>query len=379
MNDELFDHTDPFQSLNQQQSFGEKLHYLHQIIERQHPFISRIAIALYDPSSDLLSTFVWSGEEQSPLINYQAKLSESPSLADIVARKRPRVVQDMQLFADGANPHTKKLNESRFQASYTMPMYFDHHFKGFVFFNADKTDVFKEHILIELDMMGHMLSLMLQNELAKVQTLVATVKSARAITHTRDPETGAHLDRMSRYARLIAQQLAESHGLSDEYIEHLFLFAPLHDLGKVGIPDDILLKPARLEASEFEIMKTHTLLGQQIIDHLIENYSLSGVSDITMLRNIALYHHEAIDGSGYPEHLQKDEIPLEARIVTVADIFDALTSSRPYKKAWSNDDAFAKIQSLSGIKLDAECVAALVHCRPEIESIQQSFQENIYG
>lgn len=184
---------------------------------------------------------------------------------------------------------------------------------------------------------------------------------------------------MSRYSRLIARQLAESHDLTDEYIEHLFLFAPLHDLGKVGIPDDILLKPARLETTEFEVMKTHTVLGQQIIDHLIENYSLSGVSDITMLRNIALYHHQAIDGSGYPEHLKKDEIPLEARIVAVADIFDALTSRRPYKEAWSNDDAFAKIQTLPSLTLDPECVAALVHCRPNIESIQQRFQENIYG
>jgi HD-GYP domain-containing protein (c-di-GMP phosphodiesterase class II) len=375
----LFNHTDPFSALNRPGSLGEKLSFLHQQIQTQHPFITRIAIAVYDENSDLLSTFIWSSEQSSPLVNYQAKLANSRSLSEILEQGKPRVVNNMGIFVEGENQHTQVLNDSALKASYTMPLYQENRFMGFVFFNAEQTDVFQEHILVELDMIGHIISLLLQNELSKVQTLLATVKSAQAMTHTRDPETGAHLDRMSRYARLIGRELAESHQLNDDYIEHLFLFAPLHDLGKIGIPDDILLKPGKLDEPEFDVMKTHTTMGHTIIDHLIDNYGFSGVSHINMLRNIALHHHEAINGTGYPGKLKSSNIPLEARIVAVADVFDALTSNRPYKPAWNNDKAFAKLKELAGTTLDEDCVNAMFKCRQEVESIQKDFQENAFG
>ena len=375
----MYDHLDRLSHLGDQGPLGEKLQFLHCRAKEQHSYIERIAVALYDQPSDLLSTFIYSSESPTPLSNYQAKLADCGSLLNILKEGKPRVINDMEVFKNGKNEHTRLMAQTPYQASYTMPLYAEGSFLGFVFFNSSQKSVFNELVLSELDMIGHMISLLVFNELTKVQTLMATVKSAQSISHSRDPETGAHLDRMSRYARLIAQELASKHQLNDDYIEHLFLFAPLHDLGKIGIPDDILLKPRKLSETEFEIMKSHTTKGLHIIDDLIKNYGLEGIAHVDMLRNIVLYHHEAVNGCGYPKHLNSHEIPLEARIVAVADVFDALTSQRPYKKAWSNEEAFAKLQSLANVQLDIECVMALQKNTDAIVDIQKKFQENIVG
>lgn len=123
-------------------------------------------------------------------------------------------------------------------------------------------------------------------------------------------------------------------------------------------------------------MNSHTQLGCKMIDELLENFGLSGIGQINMLRNIAEFHHESINGRGYPLGIQGEEIPLEARIVAVADVFDALTSKRPYKDAWSNVDAVQELIKLAGEKLDQECVEALIHNLEEVEKIQQQFKEN---
>jgi HD-GYP domain-containing protein (c-di-GMP phosphodiesterase class II) len=228
-------------------------------------------------------------------------------------------------------------------------------------------------------MVGHLIAFMLYSARSKIELLLATVRSARSFTSHRDPETGAHLERMAHYSRLIARELATEFGFDDDYVEHIFLFSPLHDIGKLTIPDRILLKPGKLDEREYAEMKNHTANGRDIIDRLLENYGLEGIEHVEMMRNIAMYHHEAIDGSGYPEQLSQADIPVEARIVTVADVFDALTSERPYKKSWSNEEAFAKLREMSGSKLDARCVEALVSNVVEIEQIQKLFNENRFG
>lgn len=198
---------------------------------------------------------------------------------------------------------------------------------------------------------------------------------ARDIAAFRDSELGAHLDRIAHYARLIAKELAETHHFDDEFIEHVFLFSPLHDIGKIGMPDSILQKAGGLSPEEFERMKTHTEKGRQIIDTMMRDFGLDSVHHIEILRNIAEYHHEAVNGMGYPHGIQGEAIPIEARIIAVADIFDALTNLRPYKKAWSNDTAFALLRQLAGRRLDRDCVEALIRNTVEIEQIQQWFRD----
>ena len=220
---------------------------------------------------------------------------------------------------------------------------------------------------------------MIVSELQLSRTLTAAVTTTAQLTNLRDAETGSHLDRMSRLARLIARALASRYDLDDTYIEHLFTFAPLHDIGKIGIPDSVLLKPGRLDAEELEVMRTHSRKGREVIDDMLKNFGLEGLEYGDVLRNIAEHHHEAVDGSGYPGSLRGETIPLEARIVAVADVFDALTSRRPYKEPWTNEQAFEFLNAMAGEKFDAQCVRALMDNRLEVERIQRQFREDPNG
>jgi two-component system response regulator RpfG len=173
-----------------------------------------------------------------------------------------------------------------------------------------------------------------------------------------DFETGNHVVRMARYAKLIAQAM----GLSDDHCETIELSAPMHDIGKIGIPDHVLKKPGILTVEEFEVIKMHPMIGHQILKGSTSRY-------IEMGAVIALAHHERYDGSGYPFGLSGKEIPLEARIVTVADVFDALTSVRPYKEAWSFEKAISYLREYSGKLFDPECVEAFLRQVEEIRRI----------
>lgn len=372
-------HADAWSGLQEADSIVGKLRFMHGVMREHMPFVTRVAVALYDNETDDLRTFAFSSRESSPLTHYQARLADCHSLQQIASSRQPRVVNDLAQFNDGEHEHTRVIYAAGYRSSYTLPMIWEGRLFGFVFFNSDQTDVFVDHVLNELDVIGHMITLLIYSERTNVRTLLATIKSALELTHSRDPETGCHLERMSRYARLIAKNLAAKFSLDDPFIEHVFLFSPLHDLGKLAIPDSILLKQGPLNEEEFAVMRTHSAEGRKLIDKLLQNFGLNGVSHVAMLRNIALHHHEAVDGSGYPDGLQGDAIPLEARIVTVADVFDALTSRRPYKEAWSNERAFAHLRAAAGVKLDADCVEALVACEAQVLEIQAVFEENRFG
>jgi two-component system, response regulator RpfG len=172
------------------------------------------------------------------------------------------------------------------------------------------------------------------------------IRLARAGEY-RDEETGNHVIRMAKYSRIIAEEL----GFSQDEAEVIEMAAPMHDIGKIGIRDDILLKPGKLTTEEFEIMKTHTLIGHDILKDSPSKYlQMGGI--------IALSHHEKFDGTGYPYGKKSTEIPIEARIVTVADVYDALVSERPYKNAWSMQTALEYMNNLSGKHFDPDCLQA---------------------
>ena len=202
---------------------------------------------------------------------------------------------------------------------------------------------------------------------------------AAELTRFRDADTGMHLERVSHYARLIARALPSTEGLDDPFIDDLSSFAPAHDVGKVAIPDHILLKQGALEAAEYEIMKSHVTSGVAVVEELIRDFGLGDSPKVTILRNIVRAHHEALDGSGYPDGLKGAEIPLEARIIAVADVFDALTSDRRYKKTWSQEEAFGFLVERKGTRFDAACVVAFESHAAEVESIRQRFAERPAG
>ncbi len=180
----------------------------------------------------------------------------------------------------------------------------------------------------------------------------------------KDNETGLHVVRMSHYARLLAIQS----GLPDKYCELIYNAAPMHDIGKIGTPDSILKKPAKLDEPEWDEMQRHAEIGAEIIgdhqDPLLE-----------MARRIALSHHEKWDGSGYPLGVSGQDIPIEGRIVAIADVFDALTSIRPYKKAWTVADTMALIESESGKHFDPELVEHFKLIVDEVTKIRDKHHE----
>lgn len=180
----------------------------------------------------------------------------------------------------------------------------------------------------------------------------------------RDNETGQHIIRMSYYSKI----LAEHYGLAADECELILNASPMHDIGKLGIPDSILLKPGQLTKEEFTIMKTHTIIGARLLED-----AHSPV--VEMARVIALSHHEKWDGTGYPDGLGAEDIPLVGRIVAIADVFDALTSSRPYKSAWSIDKAVAEIKRGSGNHFDPDLIQCFEKALPEIIEVNQMYQD----
>jgi putative two-component system response regulator len=209
----------------------------------------------------------------------------------------------------------------------------------------------------------------LADEVSKAtETIVATEQDtlmalARAAEY-RDPETGAHVLRMAHYSRLIAERI----GLPSAEQELVLRAAPLHDLGKIGTPDHILLKPGRLTPDEFEIMKQHATIGWEILKEHASPVLQAGA-------DIAYSHHEKFGGGGYPRGLRGEAIPLHGRIVAVADVFDALTSERPYKHAWDVEQARAFLIEHTGAHFDPACAQAFLAGWEDVLAIRQRYRD----
>jgi HD-GYP domain-containing protein (c-di-GMP phosphodiesterase class II) len=218
----------------------------------------------------------------------------------------------------------------------------------------------------------------LRDSMEEIQrTREATIVSLGSLAETRDPETGAHILRTQRYVRVLAEQLAKSQKfrktLDPATIELIYQSAPLHDIGKVGIPDHILLKPAQLDEGEFTIMKTHPRLGADALREA--EIRLGGSSFLEIARELILSHHEKWDGSGYPEGLKGEEIPLAGRLMAVADVYDALISERVYKKGMSHDKAMDILLDGDGTHFEPAMIQALRTVEGDFKQIAAQFQD----
>jgi response regulator RpfG family c-di-GMP phosphodiesterase len=205
----------------------------------------------------------------------------------------------------------------------------------------------------------------------------ATIVALARLAEQRDNETGKHLERVAAYCRLLAESMrsagAHERLITDEWIENLERSSALHDIGKVGIPDSILLKPGKLTPEEWEIMKTHAELGGRTIDLVLVE---TGKQDfLVMGRDIAWCHHEKWDGSGYPRGLKGTEIPLSARILAMADVYDALTTVRPYKHAWTHEEALAWIRERAGAHFDPQVAQAFISVHARADAIRHELRD----
>ena len=228
--------------------------------------------------------------------------------------------------------------------------------------------------------------LLAENHLIRAELLSLKIKQSEdqflitlnALASARDNETGNHIIRTQNYVKLIALRLKTeglyTEYLSDEYIDLIFKASPLHDIGKIGIPDSILLKKGPLNDQEWETMKTHALIGENVLSSS-RSTGIDAFDVISIAINIAGGHHERWDGSGYPRQLVGEAIPLEARIMALADVYDALTTERPYKKPWSHEDAYQYILSNQGTQFQPQIVNAFIAEEESFKTVAQEFND----
>jgi len=379
MNDVLLRHAAPnVETLDQPDSFLRELLAIHnQIIEALGTDLPiRLAIALYDTDSDLLHTYEMRDVGNAGLAHYAARLTDVPSLAFAKKGEPLRIVDDLAAFASVNSAHNAAILAMGYRASYACTVEDEGQLIGVVFVNATEPGYFTPERQRKIAPYAHMVSLLVKLKTSQQRAVLAALVAAQEVGAYHDTDTANHLRRMAHIARLIADGVAERYGLTDAFIDRLYRFAPMHDIGKVGIADAILLKPGKLTADEFAVIKTHSKIGAEIVAKIVACLGLGNMPGREILENVVYLHHERLDGSGYPLGLVGDAVPIEAQIVAVADVFDALTSRRPYKEPWPVEKAVEELLRMAPLKLNPDCVAALVAALPKARAIVENFADH---
>jgi HD-GYP domain-containing protein (c-di-GMP phosphodiesterase class II) len=365
--------SDAIPALKNAGSFSEQLKRVHTHIQRQYPFISCIDVALHHAASNSLKLYTASC---SISIGAFVKNAFRTDANSSMQNQKLQVIDDLGQIGADETEIRNYIQASGFKSGLRVPFNVDDQLCGFTFFTAHEKHCFTPEIMQQMQVYAKVITQLVDSEDRTAQDLNSAVSAILRLNNVNQSESPQHLKRVAHYSRLIATNCADTHSLSEEWIEHLYLFAPLHDIGKVFMPEDLLMKPGPLSPQEFERMKTHTLKGQDMIDHVIDSFGYKDHLHYTsMLRNIVTHHHETIDGKGYPYGLKGDEIPLEAKIVAVADILDAMLTKRAYKEAWSIDKTLAELRKLSGAKLDPEFIGILASHQQELVKIRTDCAE----
>jgi HD-GYP domain-containing protein (c-di-GMP phosphodiesterase class II) len=353
------------------QTIRSRLEEFHELVRGDLPGVLRIGVAILERDSGLLRTFLHSTVGPPPFLEYALPLAECPSLTALATSRADRVLDDLDGVADPPAWHSRALRDRGFRSSYTRPFYRAGRLAGFLFFDAAVPGYFTAGVVRRLRFVADQLAMVVLHGLDVVQVLEAALRTSTLLTRFRDHETAEHVERVSRYARLVAQEMAGRWGLADDVVEAIALFSVVHDVGKVAIPESLLGKPGPLAPDEMERMKAHTTAGVAIVDGIVADLGLQDHEHLGILHNVVRSHHELLDGSGYPDGLAGDAIPPEARIIVVADVYDALRSERPYKAAWSHDEALAYLAAARGTLFEPACVDALLAHATALQDIRR--------
>ena len=304
------------------------------------------------------------------------------SLGKIIETGKERIINDLEEYVKGKpkKEYNRILLEEGIRSSITLPLKNEKGVVGIIFFSSNTKNVYKKEHVRFLKTLANSIMLSLEKDILIDDLIVSSTLALAMLTEERDPETGDHLNRMKIYSKLIAEFLSNEKkykGIIDvDYVNNIERFSPLHDIGKVAIKDDILLKPGKLTDDEFEIMKTHAIYGAKVLKMADENLKKKGRSVFKLGIEIAEGHHEKWDGSGYPYGKKGEDIPLSARIVAIADVFDALTSKRPYKKAFSFQESIQIIIDGAGKHFDPNIVNIVLENIEIIKETYEQFQLN---
>ncbi|TAD90699.1 MAG: HD domain-containing protein [Alphaproteobacteria bacterium] len=338
--------------------------------------VNRIAVALFDTASGRLYTDCEVGDSPVSLSGYQVDLAQCASLLDLAYAGGERVLNRTRAPTDLSAQHTKRLWRAGFRASYTFTIGRLPVLGGFIFVNSFEPDAFQPSLIRRLSPYVRLIAERVRREANRARVMSAAIRAAQCIGARRDNETGAHLVRMGLISGVLAARAAEVYGLSREDVRHIREYAPLHDLGKVAIPDEILFKTGRLTPAEFEVMKTHVSHGANTVCQLVDMLGADDYPELRFLFEVVAFHHETLDGLGYPFGISGDRIPPSTRIVTVADIFDALTSERAYKERWPVDRAVSELALMRDQgKLCPVAVGALIEALPEVVTIHEAHMD----
>lgn len=305
-----------------------------------------------------------------------AYVRHSNALAQVIDQHQPLAINDLGEYAanNPAAQLARDLHQAGFGAALYMPLS-SARTGGVMVFAAREYGVYTGGHIEFLGNIAAQVGHIIERTIVVEGLVVAALQGLAKLAESRDPETGDHLVRMALYSAVLAETMAEypHHApiITTAYVRDIHRFAPMHDIGKVGIADNILLKPGRLDEAERKEMERHPVIGGQALRRSEAQMNALGHSIFTMGIEIAECHHEKWDGSGYPAGLSGEAIPLSARIVAVADVFDALTSRRPYKEAWTVERAIAMMDEEAGKHFDPEVVAALHRGLPRILEIYE--------
>jgi response regulator RpfG family c-di-GMP phosphodiesterase len=310
---------------------------------------------------------------------------DSTSLGKVIESGRERIINDLEEYVKDkpSKRYNQILLEEGIRSSITLPLKNDKEVVGIIFFSSDTKNIYKKEHCKFLRTLANSIMLSLEEHILIDDMIISSTLALAVLTEERDPETGDHLNRMKTYSKIIAKVLSYEKRYKDiidiDYINNIERFSPLHDIGKVAIRDEILLKPGKLTEEEFKIMKTHAEYGAKVLRMADENIKKRGRSIFEMGIEIAESHHEKWDGTGYPYGKTAEQIPLSARIVAIADVLDALTSERTYKKPFSFEKSVSIIAEGAGKHFDPHIVNVFLKNIDKIEKIYYKFRTGKNG
>lgn len=350
------------------ESFTDKLYSGLRVLLK----IDRLAFALFDKGL-IKAEFAKSTANKvylkPPFIQHYLK----SSLRNIVKNQKPRIINDLETYyASNKNSlATELLLKEGMLSSYTFPLISGDRCEGFMFLNSKRKDAFSPESSESLEIIGKFLSMTFSKIVLTNKAILNTISGFTELSEKRDNETGLHMKRIALYSKAICEDLKIDYKKTKEIFEQ----SPLHDIGKVGILDNILLKPGKLTTEEFESMKKHPIIGYSVLNTIEIPHKYEGCDVFKTGEEIIRHHHEKWDGSGYPDRLKGEEIPIAARIVAIADVFDALTSKRPYKEPFSIEESFEIIKKSSGSHFDPEIVNAFFNAEDKIRCVSNDYKE----
>lgn len=372
------------QNMNNNFSFSEILDFINATFSRIIPY-NYIGIALLNSDKTrLVASYGVSDGLVEGLPNNLMGLSfdiEETSLEELIQTGDSRIINDLEKYTSDKplKAYNRIILEAGIRASITLPLKIYGEPMGIIFFSSMHKNVYHEGHLNFLQTLANSIAISFHQNTYIDNIIYSSIMALAKLAEARDLDTGRHLDRIKTYSRIIAEILHENHMYEDEltweYIVNLERYSPLHDIGKVGIPDSILQKPDKLTKEEYEEMKKHAQYGAEVLRYAEQNIKRQGHGLFGLGIEIAEGHHEKWDGSGYPYGKKGLEIPLSARIVAVADVFDALVSRRPYKDAFLFDESISIIEEGKGKHFDPDIVELFIANKDRIYKAYLEFEE----